>query len=246
MMSAILYGFLSGFALLLGAVAGLRFKLPKTVIALIMAYGSGVLMSALSIDLMNDAFEISEDVAIISISFVLGAVVFVLGDAFIDSQGGDKRKSIHPPNEVAASAGKAILLGTLLDGVPESLVMGTTLTAGETGGIVMVVAVFLSNFPEGISGTIAMKNSGMSKAKILGIWSLMLLITMVCTAFGYRFLGDASAAFKAASMAFASGAILAMLCDTMLPEAYKDGGKFVGVVSVLGFLTAFLLSKLWG
>jgi ZIP family zinc transporter len=245
MEEALLYGFLSGVALLIGSFVGLYLKIPQRNIAQIMAFGSGVLISALSIDLMSEAFEITEKTMLVSFSFLAGALVFVGGDMAVDSIGAEFRKStLIDPNVVSnGNSGMAILLGTLLDGIPESLVMGATLSVGGTGGLVFVAAVFLSNFPEGISGTIAMKNSGMSSIKIIGIWVIMLLVTILCTVVGYQFLGNAPSEFRAASMAFASGAILAMLSDTMLPESFKEGGKLTGIFVVIGFLVAFLVSK---
>lgn len=246
MNNAIFYGFLSGIALLLGSFFGLYLKISKKQIALIMAFGCGVLISSLSIDLMTEAFELSKDTIVVGVAFLLGAVIFVGGDYIIDNIGGKKRKSIIEIKniETEITSGNAILLGTLLDGIPESLVMGAALASGGSGGLVFVVAVFLSNFPEGISGTIAMKNSGMSKKKILITWSAMVVVTIFFTVFGYQFLGTASNNFKAFAMAFASGAILAMLSDSMLPEAFNKGGKFTGIIVSAGFLVAFLLTNL--
>jgi ZIP family zinc transporter len=245
MNNAIFYGFLSGFALLLGSFIGLYLKISKKQIALIMAFGCGVLISSLSVDLMTEAFELSKDTIVVGVAFLLGAIIFVCGDYLIDKIGGEKRKSTKELNNIETenTSGNAILLGTLLDGIPESLVMGAALASGGNGGLVFVVAVFLSNFPEGISGTIAMKNSGMNKNKILFTWSLMVFVTIFFTVFGYKFLGTASNNFKAFSMAFASGAILAMLSDSMLPEAFKEGGKLTGIIVAAGFLVAFLLTN---
>ena len=244
---ALLYGFLSGFALFIGSLVGLYLKIPKKWIALIMAFGCGVLISSLSIDLMTEAFELSKKIYLISIAFLLGSVTFIGGDYFIDHIGGEERKSTsHTPSPDAEkpTSGNAILLGTLLDGIPESLVMGSALAAGGSSGIVFVIAVFLSNFPEGISGTIAMKNSGMSKDKILAIWLSMIVATIAFTIIGFLFLGNASQEFKSFAMAFASGAILAMLSDSMLPEAFKEGGNTTGLFVSAGFLVAFILTNL--
>lgn len=244
MSSALLYGFLSGFALFLGSLVGLYLSIPKKWVALIMAFGCGILISSLSIDLMTEAFELNENPYLVGMAFILGAIVFVVGDYLIDKLGGEKRKSAAENNHSELTSGNAILLGTLLDGIPESLVMGSSLAVGGGNGIVFVVAVFLSNFPEGISGTIAMKNSGMGKIKILLIWSSMVMATLLFTVIGYQFLGSASSEFKAFAMAFASGAILAMLSDSMLPESFKEGGELTGLAVAIGFLIAFLLTNL--
>ncbi len=247
MLNAILLGFLSGSALLIGAVFGLKMTIGKRVIAAVMAFGAGVLISALSIDLMLEAFDRSHDAWTIGLSFLGGALVFVLGDYFIDNAGGQHRKSMHAVNgdnnDNEDNSGTAIFLGTLLDGIPESFVVGASIAAGGATGLVFVAAVFLSNLPEGMSGTMGMKSSGMSNRNIVLLWIGTLVVTILSSMGGYLFLGDASESVSAGVKAFASGAILAMLCDTMIPEAFKFGGRAVALISVFGFLLAFLLSK---
>jgi len=246
MITTIIYGFISGFALLIGAVLGIYLKIPKKTVALIMAFGSGVLISSLSIDLMTEAFETSGVFLYVSLGFSLGAFIFVIGDYLVDNMGATHRKKagLTENTNTENTSGMAIFLGTLLDGIPESLVMGTAIASGSNASIAFVVAVFLSNFPEGISGTIAMRNSGYSIRKILSLWLSMLILTVLFALIGYVCLGNLSNHFKAIAMAFASGAILAMLSDCMLPEAYKEGGKLTGIFVALGFLTAFIISNI--
>ncbi len=250
MTSAILSGLFAGSAILIGALLGLYLKLSNKLTAVVMAFGAGVLVSALSIDLMNEAFDQSHAPIVIALSFLSGALVFVGGDYLIDTHGGKFRKSSHGYAEQqkkgneSDNSGTAILLGTLLDGIPESFVVGASIAAGGSTGIVFMIAVFISNLPEGMSGTMGMKMSGMSTRNILFLWITTMVVTVFSAMGGYFFLGDAPAHIHAAVMAFASGAILAMLCDTMIPEAFKFGGRFVALITVLGFLLAFLLSKL--
>ncbi len=249
MFESALLGFISGSAVLIGALLGLYLKLNNKLIATIMAFGAGVLISALSIDLMDDAFDKSHDQIVIGLSFLAGAVVFVGGDYLIDKQGGQFRKRGHGISEKAKSdnpednSGTAILLGTLLDGIPESFVVGASIAVGGNTGLVFMAAVFLSNLPEGMSGTLGMKMAGLSTKYILILWGITLIVTVLSSMGGYAFLGDSSPSIHAGTMAFASGAILAMLCDTMIPEAFKYGGRSVALVTVFGFLVAFLLSK---
>jgi ZIP family zinc transporter len=251
MLTAIVIGLISGGAVLLGALLGLRLRIDHRVIAVIMAFGAGVLISALSIDLMDDGFEKSKEPLAMGIAFLAGAVVFVVGDWFIDTRGGRFRKS---PNGMAenlesdnpeASSGNAIFLGTLLDGIPESFVVGASVATGGVGGFVFIIAVFLSNLPEGISGTMSMKMSGMPTRRIVLLWVASLVVTVASTVAGYLFLDTAPAVVSASIKAFASGAILAMLCDTMIPEAFRYGGRFVALVSVAGFLLAFMLTEVF-
>jgi ZIP family zinc transporter len=250
MLNAIIIGFISGSALLIGAFIGLYLKIGHRTIAGVMAFGAGVLISALSIDLMNDGFEQAKEPIDIGLAFLAGALVFVFGDYFIDNNGGKFRKSSHgmamnlQQENPEETSGTAIFLGTLLDGIPESFVVGAVVATGGTTGIVFIAAVFLSNLPEGISGTISMKLSGMSTKNILLLWIGTLIVTILSALGGYLFLGNASPVVNSSIMAFASGAILAMLCDTMIPEAFRFGGRFIALLTVLGFLTAFMLGKI--
>ncbi len=249
MFEAIVAGLISGGAILLGALLGLYLKCRYKMIAAVMAFGAGVLISALSIDLMNEGFEQSQEPYGMGFAFLAGALVFVLGDYFIDHNGGKFRKSTHgmeqnmKSEKPEASSGGAIFLGTLLDGIPESFVVGASVTTGGAGGLVFIAAVFLSNLPEGMSGTVSMKMAGMSTRNIIFLWLGTLVVTVLSAIGGYLFLGSASPVINASIMAFASGAILAMLCDTMIPEAFKFGGRFVALITVAGFLLAFMLSK---
>ncbi len=251
MLTAALLGLLSGSAILIGAWLGLRLKISNQLIAMTMAFGAGVLISALSIDLMSEALETSHDPWVVGCCFLAGALVFVGGDYLIDRRGGGMRKHGHGKalknknNATTENSGTAILLGTLLDGIPESFVVGASVAAGGSTGVVFVAAVFLSNLPEGMSGTLGMKMAGMTTRRIMTLWWITLAMTVVASVGGFAFLGDASPSLRAATMAFASGAVLAMLSDTMIPEAFKFGGRTVALITVTGFLTAFLLSKLF-
>ena len=251
MTTAIIIGLVSGGAVLLGALVGLKLKIGHRLIAVIMAFGAGVLISALSIDLMDEGFEQSGEPLAMGVSFLAGALVFVLGDWLIDRRGGRYRKSPHgmranldsdAPEE---SSGGAIFLGTLLDGIPESFVVGASVAAGGTGGVVFIAAVVLSNLPEGISGTVSMKMGGMSTRRIVLLWTVSLAVMVLSTVGGYLLLASAPPVVTASIMAFASGAILAMLCDTMIPEAFRFGGRFTALATVAGFLLAFVLSEVF-
>lgn len=249
MLQATIAGLISGSALIIGALLGRYLKLGNRLIAVVMAFGAGVLISALSIDLMHTAFQRSHSGVVIALSFLAGALVFVGGDWLIDTRGGHNRKRGHgaamrQAGGAGSDSGLAILLGTLLDGIPESFVVGAAMASGGEMGWVFMAAVFLSNLPEGMSGTIGMRQAGMRTGALFAIWGATLLITILSSMAGFAFLGESSLWMRAAAMAFASGAILAMLCDTMIPEAFRQGGRGVALVSVLGFLTAFLLSEI--
>lgn len=242
----------------LGAFVGIYTKISKHVIGAIMAFGSGVLISALTTDLMQRAYE-SGGFDSVSIGFVSGALLFVGGDYLIDRFGGHVRKRGHSnryqakhPKQSAgsdaalASSGSAIFLGAMMDGIPESAAIGVGLAAGQGFGLIMLVAVFLSNLPEGISGALGMKQAGKTPGYIMAVWSSVVLTTGVSSVLGYQFLAKAAPDIMAASLAIAAGAILAMLADTMMPEAFEEGGRLVALVTVLGFLAVFVVSRLAG
>ncbi len=241
MLEAAFWGFVGGFSLVLGAAAGLMFPTSQRVIGLIMAFGGGVLISALAFELTEEAFLVGGADAV-AIGLAAGSLAFFVGDWVIDHRGGNHRKRSGGQNK--ESGGTAIVLGALMDGIPESIAIGISLLAGNGVGIAMVAAVFLSNIPEALSASTGMRKDGRSPAYILVLWSGVMLASIVAAALGYAFLGDASANVIAGIQAFAAGAILTMLADTMMPEAFEHGGTVVGLLTVLGFASAFFLSTL--
>lgn len=239
MVEAAFWGFVGGFSLLLGALAGLSFSASQRVIGLIMAFGAGVLISALAFELTQEAFEQGGSDAV-AFGLAAGALAFFAGDWIIDHNGGNHRK--RSGGQQGESGGTAIVLGALLDGIPESIAIGVSLLAGNGVGVAMVAAVFLSNIPESLSAATGMRRDGRSTRYILGVWTAVMIASSLAAALGYAFLGGASGNVIAAIQAFAAGSILTMLADTMMPEAFEHGGAVVGLLTVLGFASAFLLS----
>jgi ZIP family zinc transporter len=240
MFTAAFWGFVGGVALLVGAVIGLYLPAGGRLIALIMGFGAGVLISALSFELAEESFRGGgTDAAVIG--FAAGALTFFAGDWIIDRRGGEHRKRSGGQQQDGAAA--AIVLGSLLDGIPESVAIGVTLLGGHGVGVPVVAAVFLSNVPESLSAATGLRKAGHSPQWILGLWTGVAIISAAAAAFGFGVLGGASAHTIAIIQAFAAGAILTMLTDTMLPEAVEGGGATVGLVTVLGFTLAFLLSQ---
>jgi ZIP family zinc transporter len=239
MFEAAFWGFVGGAALLIGAVAGIYLPASKRLIGLIMAFGSGVLISALTFELMREAYDTAGATAAV-LGLLAGSLVFFCGDWLIDRRGGNRRKS---PNGPQAGAGaSALVLGALLDGIPESAAIGVSLIGGGSVGVAVVAAVFLSNIPESLSASAGMKATGRSTRYILGLWLAVTLASTVAAALGFGVLSGADPAVTAAIQAFAAGAILTMLADTMVPEAVEHAGALVGLLTVLGFAAAFLLS----
>jgi ZIP family zinc transporter len=240
--AAFAWGALAASSLLIGGVIALAVKVSGRVLGLVLAFGAGVLISAVAYELVEDAFSTSEGGIWVGAGLAAGAVVYFAGDELIDRKGGERRKSMGGEQE--AGTALAIVLGTILDGIPESVVIGLTLVEGGSVSVAMLVAVFLSNLPESIGATSGLALAGWRRGRILGLWALVLLASALASLAGYALFDDASPNTVAFVLAFAGGAILTMLAETMIPEAYLRGGKAVGLVTTLGFGVAFAVSAL--
>lgn len=238
------WGFVAGAALLLGAGVGYYVAVPQRLIAAIMAFGSGVLISALSFELMDEAFRQGGFNATAG-GFLGGAIVFTAANRALASFGAKhrKRSTGRQPEE---GNGVALAVGALMDGIPESIVIGLSLLKGGAVSVVTVAAIFLSNIPEGLSSAAGMKRAGRSARYVFGIWGGIALASGAAALVGYSVFQQFSPAVIAATTAVAAGAILAMLVDTMIPEAFEEAHDFAGLITVAGFLAAFALSKLGG
>ncbi len=241
MLEAAAWGFVAGASLIIGALAGIFIPTSQRFVGLIMGFGTGVLFSAVAFELTAEAYDVAGTTAVV-FGLVAGSLTFFAGDWWLDHRGAEGRKNMEG---MAVGAGPmALVLGALLDGVPESAAIGISLVGGGGVGIAVLVAVFLSNIPEALSASAGMKASGTSTSHILRLWATVTLASTVAAAVGYAALGDADDEVVATVLAFAAGAILTMLADTMVPEAVKYAGSYVGLVTVLGFGSAFLLSAM--
>ena len=236
------WGVLGASSLVIGAIVALRFRIGLRAIGLIMGFGAGVLISALSFDLVDEAIEKSSGQGWVAAGFFAGCGVFFGGDHLIDRLGGGQRKDADGDQEGGSSL--AIVLGTVLDGIPESMVIGLTIFEGGGVGAAYLAAVFISNLPEAISSTSGLASGGWEKKRILWMWVAIALVSGLASLAGYALFQDSSPGTVAFVLAFAAGAILTMLANTMMPEAYEHGGKWVGVVTTLGFAVAFTIHTL--
>jgi ZIP family zinc transporter len=244
--TALWWGLVAGAALVIGAAVGYWVRVPQRPIAAVMAFGSGVLISALSFDLMDEALR-RGGMMWTAAGFVGGASVYTAANWLLAHYGAKHRKRSggqQPSEADAAGSGAAIAIGALLDGIPESMVIGLSLLEGGAVSAVAVIAIFLSNIPEGLSSAAGMRRAGRSARYVFGVWSGIAIISGIAALVGYALFRDVAPGLVAATTATAAGAILAMLVDTMIPEAFADAHDFAGLITVVGFLAAFALSKL--
>ena len=240
--TVLLYAALTGFSLMLGVMIGTALKIRQKIIAAIMAFGAGVLICALTFGLMEEAFKHGGFDAVI-IGFLSGGLVFISGDVLIHRIGGRSARHKGHVKTAKKTNGQAIVLGSLLDGIPESIALGVALLSRNGIGLLMLVAIFLSNLPESLSSIDDLRKEGFSTRRIYLVWSLVSVCVAASVVLSFLFLEKLDPNTLGIIESFASGAILAMLADGMMPEAYEDGGFLIGFLTMLGFLTAFILSK---
>ena len=244
------WGLVAGSGLLIGAVVAVTFagRLSHRIIAAVMGFGGGVLIAVLSVDLMDSAFNDGGPMAA-TVGFLFGATAFSAINWRLAQAGARHRNRcgdcVAQPSEAEhRGSGLAIMLGAVLDGVPEAAVIGLSLLDGGRTGLGLVAGFFLANVPQGLSGASGMKKAGRSSRYIFGLGTGVLLISGLSAAAGYLLLGAASSTLPATILAFAGGGVLAMLAESMIPEAFAEAQPFIGLVTVVGFLVAFLTIKM--
>lgn len=242
MFAAFAWGFLAAATLIAGGAYALRRGVGDRTLGIVMAFGSGVLISSVAYELVGEAFAAHHGNGAIAAGLFAGSLVFFTGDTLIDRMGGADRKD--PGGDQAGGSPLAIVLGIVLDGIPESIVLGLTIVLGGSVSAAFLIAVALSNVPEAVAATSGLARSGWSGSRILGLWTLVSLVSGTAALIGFVVFDDVSSTVLAFVLAFAAGAILTMLADTMMPEAYELAGPLVGVVVTFGFAVAFGLSAL--
>jgi ZIP family zinc transporter len=233
MSSAFLWGLIASTSLVIGGLLGSWWTPAKRTLGIIMAFGAGVLISAVAYELVFEAVQLAKLTAFPTMGLFAGAFTFFFSDRLIGSMGGSQRKAIkatHQSNLVVP-----MVLAIILDGVPESVAIGLGILQGGTVSLAMLVAVFISNLPEAVAATTGLRSGGWSRTKIHLLWLVIAVVCAGASAAGYGLLGDLSPPWVSFVQTCAGGAILMMLANTMIPEAYEHAGKLAGVFTVLGF-----------
>jgi len=237
MFEAFAWGAIAASSLLLGALFSYLFAPGRRTIAAVMALGTGLLIGSVCFDLIDEALKTSK-VGTVALVMLGGAAVFTVGNWALARNGASKRKD--PTGAQADGSPVAILMGSILDGIPESFVLGLTVLQGGVS-VPLLLAIALSNLPEGMSSSSGMKAAGWPQRRVYLIWLAVVVVSGISAAIGYLLLDPASGRTGALAQAFAAGALLTMLADTMLPEAYAVEGVFTGSVVAAGFALAIAL-----
>lgn len=238
MIEAFAWAFLAASALLLGAIAGLALKVSRTLVGLALAFGAGALFSAVAFELTVEAFEAGGG-TLLAAGLAAGGLTYFAGNRLLTTRGRSRTKATVKQD--SQGQGLSIVLGAMLDGIPESIVLGASLLGGGAVSPAFFAAVLLSNVPEGFSASADLKQEGRRPGWILGLWLAVVLVSAASAALAFL-LFDAAGPAIPFVQAFAAGGLVTMLVDTMIPEAFEDGGDLAGLVTVLGFALAFLLS----
>lgn len=239
MTAALGWGALAAASLVLGALLGLARRWPDRVVGLVLAFGAGALISAVSFELAAEGVDVGSPGSV-AIGLAAGALTYYTLDGAVARLGaGRARERRSAP---ASDAGPALALGAFLDGIPEQTVLGIGLASGGAVSVGLLAAVFVSNLPEAIGSASAMRDGGTRGSRILAMWVAVAIVCTGATVVGYAIADNASGELQAAIDGFAAGALLVMLVDSMIPEAAQKAGRVAGLVTALGFAVAAGLS----
>ena len=255
---ALVFGAIASSALVLGALAGVRLRFPKRVLAAMLSFAAGALITALTFEMFEDSYH-QGGIWRAALGLGVGALVFTLISQRLDRMAEGHRKDDQgsekldtdaaavdapaSPASVSGAAGLALLAAATLDGIPENLVLGVALGEGS-GGLALLAAIFAANFPEALVGSASMRAQGRSATFILAIWSVCAVMLVFAVVVGAGLLSSATPETISLPLAFAAGAVLAALADTLMPEAYEQGGPTVALSTAAGFVLSFVLSTL--
>ena len=235
-MNAFLWGLLATSSLVIGGIIASRISLSKRALGIIMAFGAGTLISAVSYELIFEAVRMAKGSGFPAFGLFAGAITFYLCEWLIGKLGAKNHMDI----EASHSSGLVVpmILAIILDGIPESIVIGLGIFEKGSVSLAMLVAVFISNLPEAIAGTTGMKAGGWKPSKIILLWIFIAVVCALASVSGYYLFGNASAEWLSFIQAFAGGAILIVLANSMMPESFEHGGKLAGIFTVLGFFVS--------
>jgi ZIP family zinc transporter len=236
--AALGWGAVAASSLVIGALLGLVRPWPDRAVGLVLAFGAGALISAVSFDLAEEGGRIGGGDSV-ALGLALGALTYYAANRVVTRMGRPRHAA---PSAPAGDGGLSLALGAFLDGIPEQMVLGIGIASGDGVGIGLLAAIFISNLPEAVGSATEMRSAGRTRGTIVRIWILVAAICTLATVVGYAIADSASGDLRAAIDGFAAGALLVMLIDSMIPEAARRGGDVAGLLTALGFAVAAALS----
>jgi ZIP family zinc transporter len=240
MVVALGWGAFAASSLVLGALLAVSRRWPTRQVGLVLAFGAGALISAVSFELAAEGLRVGS-LGATAVGLGIGALTYFGLDGLIASRCSSGRGRAGRAR--GSDPGTALALGAFLDGIPEQLVLGIGLAGGEGIGIGLLVAIFVSNLPEAIGSASEMRRSGTDRREILSLWGAVAAICTLASVAGYAIADAASGELRAGIDGFAAGALLVMLIDSMIPDATGESGRVAGLVTTLGFAVATALSS---
>jgi ZIP family zinc transporter len=230
MAAALGWGALAASSLVIGAVLGLTRRWPDRQVGIVLAFGAGALISAVSFELVEDGAAVG-GAGSVGIGLAAGALAFYFADRAVEAR-------------TVGGAGPALALGAFLDGLPEQAVLGISIAQGGGVSVGLLVAIFVSNLPEAIGSASEMRTGGVSSRRILRLWIAVAVLCTLASVGGFAVADVSGGHLEAGINGFAAGALLVMLVDSMIPDATSKLGGKAGLVTALGFALAAGLSGL--
>lgn len=235
MLTALLFGLAVSSALVIGGVAGAYWSPPRHLVAAALAFASGALITALAFDLFEESFK-RGGAWLSGIGLLAGAAAFVVADTSLER---------HISKAGSGVSAFALLAGVTLDGIPENAALGVSLLqTSATGALTLLVAIFASNLPEALGGAVGMRQQGRSKRFTIGVWTVTAILLTAAVVLGNTALTGVGEKTLSLLLSFAGGAVLASLADTLMPDAYREGGPLVAFATAAGFLLSFLIAEM--
>jgi ZIP family zinc transporter len=235
MLSALGWGALAAASLVVGALLAFARTWPDRQIGLVLAFGAGALISAVSFELAEEGVK-AGGLGWTAVGLGLGAMTYFTLDGVIERRYADAG--------AAGDGGVGLALGAFLDGLPEQAVLGIGLASGAGVGVSLLVAIFVSNLPEAIGSARDMQHAGTSRGRVLLLWAGVATCCALATLIGYAAADAATNGPRSLIDGFAAGALIVMLIDSMIPEATRGAGRVAGLATTLGFAVATALSTM--
>ncbi|QMU96815.1 hypothetical protein FVO59_05945 [Microbacterium esteraromaticum] len=229
---AVLWGAVAASPLLVGALLALVRTWPDRLLGIILGFGAGALMASIAFELWEQGVALAGHGPLVA-GVAAGALCYYVAARILDARQEKTKRD---------AGGGSLAVGALLDGIPEQLVLGIGLAAGEGVGVALVVAIVVSNLPESIGSASDLLRTGMRRGRVVLLWAGVAVLCALATVAGFALASVVGDGFRAAANGFAAGALLVMLVDSMVPEAQQKAKEATGLATVIGFAFAAWLA----